>query len=206
MNITRTESMGLDQQHGDQTNDRCIRFISFNRLGAVSNFQAKIDIFSDFFSQHFGSFIGRSVIFDQRFANFLWAGANDFQFALKEETQAVDRVDIEGIPHGNHQSGLTKTNRNHFEAARLLRADLFNDLRRDHHRGDVDPIHVRLRCQRARDVRVGNDPISNQHIDYAGCPVQARLRAFNLMSRYQADVLQDSEDVVFVLLHGCKDA
>ena len=62
-------------------------------------------------------------------------------------------------------------------AARFFRADLIDDLRRNHNGGNIDPIHVRLRGGRARDIRVGNDSVVDQDIDDAGCTVQTRAGA-----------------------------
>ena len=51
-----------------------------------------------------------------------------------------------------------------------------------------------------------NDAVFNQNVDNVVCAVQARACALNLRPRHQADVLQGSEDVIFVLLHVRKDA
>ena len=56
--------------------------------------------------------------------------------------------------------------------------------------------------ERARDIRLRNDAVFNQNVDNVVCAVQARACALNLRPRHQADVLQGSEDVIFVLLHG----
>ena len=81
------------------------------------------------------------------------------------------------------------------EAAEMLREKIGED---------VDPIHLRFSCQCTRDICVGNDPIPNQHLNHTGCAVQPRLRAFNLASCDQTDVLQDSENMLFAWLHECK--
>src|SRR5206468_9429297 len=125
----------------------------------VANFQTKIDVFSDFLLQDVCGFIGRAVIFDQCLANFIWARANELQLALEQKTETVDRIDVEWIAYRHNQPGLTKSDRNHFETARLFASNLIDDLWRNHDGGDVDPIHVRLRGERARDVHVGHDSV-----------------------------------------------
>ena len=83
MNVARARAMRLDQQHRHQANNRCFDFIHAHGIGAITDFQAQIDIFSNSLLEDIGSFIRRAVIFDQRLANFLRARANQFQLALK---------------------------------------------------------------------------------------------------------------------------
>ena len=72
----------------------------------------------------------------------------------------------------------------------------------DHHRRQIDPVHVRLRGQRTRDVGLGNSATFNQKIDNVVLAVQARARFVDLVGRNQPNVLEDFEDVIFVLLHS----
>jgi len=78
---------------------------------------------------------------------------------------------------------------------------LIDDLWRNHHRGDVNPIHVRLRRERARDFHVGEDPVVDQNIDYAGFAVYKRPRAVDLLTRNESTFFEDFEHVLFVVLH-----
>ena len=102
MNVARTCAVGLDQQHRHHPNDRRVRLIALGDLNAFADLQAKIDILPDFLLQEVGGLVGRAVIFNQRLANFLRAAANQFNFALKQKTKAVDRVDVERIAHGDN--------------------------------------------------------------------------------------------------------
>ena len=104
-------------------------------------------------------FVGRAIIFDQRFTDFLWARANEFQLTLEQKIETINRIDVEWIAYRHNQSGFTKSDWNHFKTARFLASDLIDDLWRNHNRGNVDPIHVGLRGERARDVHVGNGSV-----------------------------------------------
>ena len=167
MNIARAGTVRLDQQHGYEPDNRRICFIKRRRFRAIAKLQTEIDVFSNFFLNDVRCFVGRSVVFDQRFANFPGARANQFQLALQEKTQAVHRVDVERVAHCDHQPGLAESDRDHFEAARIFSPDLVNDLRRNDHGRDVDPIHLRLRSERARDVHLGHRAVVDQDIDHA---------------------------------------
>src|SRR2546430_172329 len=89
-----------------------------------------------------------AVIFDQRFPNFFEACANQLELALEQKAQAIDRVDVEWIAYGYDQTGFAKSDWNDFEPPRVFSADLFDNRRRNHHRGEIDPVHVRLRRER----------------------------------------------------------
>ena len=54
--------------------------------------------------------------------------------------------------------------------------------RNDHGR-EIDPIHVRLRGERARNIGLGNDAVLDQNIDDAGRAVQSRLARFSICER-----------------------
>ena len=90
---------------------------------------------------------------------------------MQEKTEAIDGVDVEWIANRHHQAGLAESDRDHLETARVFAPDLIDDLWRNHHGRDIDPIHVRLRCERARDVHVGDNSVVDQDIDYAGLAV-----------------------------------
>ena len=159
MNIACASAVRLDQQHGDKTDNWRVGFIDCGRFRAITNFQSEIDVVSDFFLQDVGCFVRRPVVFDQCITNFLGTGAYQFQLALQEKTQAVDRIDIQWITDRHYETGVAEGDRDHFEAARVFASDLIDDLRRNHHGRDVDPIHVRLRCERARDLHVRDNSV-----------------------------------------------
>ena len=99
---------------------------------------------------------------------------------------------------------LTEADRNDFEAARIFAADLFDDIRRDGHGREIDPIHVRLRGEAAGNIGFGNDAVLDQNIDDVGGAVERGARFFDLRARHQPDVLEDIEDVIFVWMHHRK--
>ncbi len=104
-------------------------------------------------------FIGGAVIFDQRFANFFRTRANQLQLALQEKTQTVDGIDVERVTHCDHKAALAERDRDYFEAPRIFAPDFVYHLWWNDHRRDVDPIHVCLRSERARDVHVGQTSV-----------------------------------------------
>jgi hypothetical protein len=61
---------------------------------------------------------------------------------------------------------------------------------------------VRLCGERPRNIGFGDKPVFNQKIDNIVLAIQARARFIDLLARNQAHVLEDFEDVIFVLLHG----
>ena len=136
-----------------------------------------------FFPQNIGRFVRSAVIFDQRLAEFFRAGADQLDLALKQKTQTVDGVEIERIANRDDQSVLTAGDRNNFEPARVFAADLIDDFRRNNHRREVDPVHVRLGRKRARDVHLRQSAVVNQNIEHAGLAVQTRARAIDLLAR-----------------------
>ena len=64
MNIARPCAVGLDHQHRHEANNWCVSFIDSRCFRAVADFQAKIDIFSDFFLQNVRGFVSGAIIFD----------------------------------------------------------------------------------------------------------------------------------------------
>ena len=63
-------------------------------LRPIADLQPKIDFFADLLLQDVGRFIRRAVVFDQRFPDFFWARANQFQLALQKKTQTIDGIDV----------------------------------------------------------------------------------------------------------------
>src|SRR5262249_57938023 len=68
-------------------------------------------------------------------------------------------------------------------------------------RRNVNPIHVRLRGERARDVHFRQSAVVNQNIEDAVLTVQARACAIDLLAAKKSSVVENSEHVVFVVLH-----
>ena len=66
---------------------------------------------------------------------------------------------------------------------------------------EIDPIHVRLRGERARDIRIGNDAVLDQNIDHIVRAVERDRALVDLCARYESHVLEDIEHVIFVVLH-----
>ena len=75
---------------------------------------------------------------------------------------------------------------------------------RNDHRGNVDPIHVRLRSERARDVHLRQITAVNQNIEHAVLAIQTRASAIDLLAGEESSVLENSEHIVFVVLHRGK--
>jgi hypothetical protein len=78
-------------------------------------FQSKIDIFAEFFLQDVGCFIGRSVVFDQRFANFWGLVHTSSNSRCRRKLEAVDRIDVEWITDRHYQAGLAESDRDHLK-------------------------------------------------------------------------------------------
>src|SRR2546430_17192570 len=108
MNIARAGAMRLDDQHRDHSNDRSVGFIDFGDGSAVAELKTKIDIFANFFFEGIGGFIGRAVIFDQRFPNFFGACANQFELAFGQKAQAIDRGDFEWVAYSYEQTWFSQ--------------------------------------------------------------------------------------------------
>ena len=126
--------MSFDDQHRDHPNDRRVGFIDIGNRSAVTNFKTKIDIVAQFFFDDVSRFVGSAVIFNQSLANFLRAAADQFELALKQEAQAVDRVDVERIADRDYETGFTERDRDHFETTRVFSPDLLDNFRRNHYR------------------------------------------------------------------------
>ena len=63
-------------------------------------------------------------------------------------------------------------NRNDLEPARVFRADLLDHFRRNEPRREIDPVHVRLRGERARDVRFRDNAVALQDVNDIGAPLR----------------------------------
>src|SRR5262249_13206055 len=126
--------------------------------------------------------------------------------ALQEKTKAVDRIDIEWVAYCDHQPALAKGHWDYFETPRVFAPDLVNDVWRNDHRGDVNPIHVRLCSQRARDVHLGQSSVADQNVEDTGLAVQTQARAIDLMPREEPSLLENSKHILFVVLHRGKNA
>src|SRR5262249_15647238 len=120
MNITGACTVRLDQQHGNQPDNWRSGVIDYSCCCTIANFQSEIDVLADFFLQSVCCFIGCSVVLDQCIANFLGASAYQFQFALQEKTEAVNRVDVEWVADRDHQASLAESDWDHFETARVF--------------------------------------------------------------------------------------
>ena len=93
---------------------------------AFGDLQIRDRVFADFFLQNVGRFIRGAVVFDERLANFFRAGADQFDLALQEKAQAIDRVDVERIADRDDQAAVAEADRDDLEAARVFAADLFD--------------------------------------------------------------------------------
>jgi len=173
-------------------------FRAFSTLGQL---ETEIDFLADFFLQDIGGFVGRAVVFDQAFANLVWTRANQLDLALEKKAQTIDRIDVERIANGDDQSRFAKADWNNSEPAGVLGPNLFDDLRRNNHRREVDPIHVGLGGEGARHVRLRNDAVLDENIDDVVCAIKPGASAIDLRARHQSNVLHDAEDVIFVVLH-----
>jgi len=54
--------------------------------------------------------------------------------------------------------------------------------RSDHHRRQIDPVHVRLRRKRTRDIGFSDDSVLDQKIDNVVLTIQMFARALNLLA------------------------
>src|SRR5947207_10811263 len=112
--------------------------------------------------------------------DFFAACTDEFELALQEEAEAVDRVDIEWIAYRYDQAALPVADGDHFETARISRADLVDYVGRDELGGEIDPIHLGVGSQAARNVRVRNNALFNEQIDGVAAAVEARLCILDL--------------------------
>ena len=97
-----------------------------------------------------------AIISAQRLLDFLWASADQLDFAPQQEAQAVDCIDIERIAHSDDQAGIADSDWDDFEPPRIFRSNLADDFRWNGLRGKIYPLQVRLRGESARDVDFWN--------------------------------------------------
>ncbi|KAG0505318.1 MAG: hypothetical protein Udaeo_13490 [Candidatus Udaeobacter sp.] len=65
---------------------------------------------------------------------------------------------------------------------------------------------MRLRSERARDVHLRQGALVNQNLEHAGLAVQTRARAIDLLTGEEPSLLENSEHIIFVVLHLGKNA
>ena len=65
---------------------------------------------------------------------------------------------------------------------------------------------MRLRGEGARDVDLGQCSLVDQNVEHAGLAVQPRPRIVDLMAGQESSILENSEHIVFVMLHPGKNA
>ena len=140
--------------------------------------------------ENIGRFIRRAVIFDERLPDFFRTRANQFDLALEEKAQAVNRVDIKRVAHRDDQSARAVADGDDLESARIFGANLVDHVRRHDFGRQIDPIHVRLRGETARDFDVRNDPVLDQQIDDVAAAVEARPGRLDLRTADEASVLE----------------
>ena len=85
MNVAGARAMGFDQQHRNHADDRRVRFVGRASASPSSRSRDRDRHLRRSFPEDVGGFIGRAVIFDQRFANFFRAGADQLELALQAE-------------------------------------------------------------------------------------------------------------------------
>src|SRR5437762_11191145 len=150
MDITRAKLVRFDDQHRNQPDDGRVRFIDRDCFGAIANLEAEIDFITNLMLEDVGRFLGRAVIFDQCLANFFGRRANQLEVALEKEVEAVDGIDVERIADGEDQTTFAKGHGNDLEPSRVRRADLRNNFGRNDDRGEIDPVHLGLGREGAR--------------------------------------------------------
>src|SRR5205085_10984014 len=185
MNIARAELMRFDDQHRNQPDDGRVRFINSNCFGAVANLEAKIDFITYLMLEDVSRFLSCAIIFDQGLADFLRRRTNQLEVALEKKIEAVDGIDIKWIADGEDQTTFAKGHGNDLEASRVRRADLRNDFGRNNDPGEIDPVHLRLGREWARNVAGRNNPIRNQDIEETGSAIKFRARLRDSLARNQ---------------------
>jgi len=121
---------------------------------------------------------------------------------LEKKIEAIDGIDIKGIADGKDQATFAKGHGNDFEAARVRRANLRNDFGRDDNRGKIDPVHLGLGREGARNVIRRNNSITNQDIDDTGSPIKFRACLSDLLARNQPDLFEHFQHIIVVSLQG----
>ena len=172
--------------------------VSSSDVGASASSTSLIVGLADLPEQIFRRLIRGPVIFDERFANFFRARADQFDLAFQEKGEAVDAVEIERISGRDDETVLVPRDRDHLKAARVGGLNLGDHLLRDNEIGKIDPLHVRLGGEAARDIVGGNDAVAHEHVDQTGRSVGAGTCVVDLVAGHEADVLEEVEEVLFV--------
>ncbi len=204
MNVARAEAMRLDQEHGDEADDRRVGFVAGIELSALRDLHSEIGVVAQPSLQDVGSFVGGAVVFDECLANFLRAAADELDLALQEKAEAVDGVDIERIADRDDQAAVAEADRDDLEAACIFARDLLDHVRGNGFGRKIDPVHLRLRRERARDIGRGDHAVAGEHGDDVGAAVQTGARALDLCACYQPNVLEDPEHIIIVGGQGCE--
>src|SRR5207237_7435416 len=124
------------------------------------------------------------------------------EVALEKKIEAVDGIDIKWIADGEDQTTFAKGHGNDLEASRVRRANLRNDFGRNNDPGEIDPVHLRLGREGARNVVGRNNPITNQDIDDTGSAIKCRARLSDLLTRNQPDFFEHFQHIIVVSLQG----
>ncbi len=154
--------------------------------------------------QDVGGFVGGAIVFDECLANFLRAAADQLDLALQEKAKAVDRVDIERIADRDDQSAVAEADRDDLETACIFARDLFDHVRWNGLGRKIDPVHLRLCGEGARDVGRGDHAVPREYGNDVGAAVQTGACALDLCMRYQPNVLKDPEHIIIVGGQGCE--
>ena len=155
MNIAGAQTVRFDEEHGDQANDRSVGLIRPANGLAVRDLYAEIRV-ADLLRGHAGCLAGFAVVFEQGLSDFFRTRADQFDFALQQETQTVDRIYVERIADRNDQSGFTEPDRDDFESPSILRSNLSDHLRRNNLRRKIHPLRTCLLGKMARHVGFRN--------------------------------------------------
>ena len=183
MHIARAELVRFDEKHRDHANDRRVGFVGAANVAAFQDFETEIHVVADLLHQYIRRFVRGAVIFDQGLPDFLRTRADQLDFALEKEVQAIDRVDVERVAYRHDQSALAEADRNDFEAPRVRGGNLFDHFGRNHFRCEIDPIHMGLGRETSRNVRLRDDAFLHEQIDDVRRPVQFRSGVLDLRTR-----------------------
>src|SRR5207249_5752108 len=69
-------------------------------------------------------------------------------------------------------------------------------------RGEIDPVHLGLGREGARNVVGRNNPITDQDIDDAGSAIKFRARLSDLLARNKPDLFEHFQHIIVVSLQG----
>lgn len=100
--------------------------------------------------------------------DFLRGRANELDLASQQEAEAVDTVEVERVAGCDDETVLVARDRDHLEPARILRLDFIDHFLRHDHIGEVDPVHLGLGGDGARNVVGRDEALPNEPLDNAG--------------------------------------